>query len=60
VCVAGLPATVQADGTTSVTLEGGSLLNFASLSFRDQASSLAGLGEFVNAFPVANINKILH
>jgi hypothetical protein len=57
--VAGLPASVQADGTISVTLEEGSLLTFMSPSFRDQASSLAGLGDLVNAFPVADINKTL-
>jgi hypothetical protein len=45
--VAGLPATVQPDGTIAVTLEDGSFLTFA------------GLGELVNGFPVAEINKAL-
>jgi hypothetical protein len=55
--VAGLPASVQPDGTISVTLEDGSFLTFSSPSFSDQDSSLKGLGDLVNAFPVAEINK---
>ena len=57
--VAGLPAAVQTDGTISVTLENGSFLTFNSPSFRDQTTALAGLGDLVNAFPVAAINKML-
>jgi hypothetical protein len=57
--VAGLPASVQADGTITVTLEDGSFLTFSSPSFSSQESALAGLGELVNAFPVADINKAL-
>ena len=57
--VAGLPATVQPDGTIAVTLEDGSFLTFSSPSFGSQEAALAGLGELVNAFPVAEINKAL-
>jgi hypothetical protein len=57
--VAGLPASVQPDGTITVTLEDGSFLMFSSPSFGSQETALAGLGELVNAFPVADINKAL-
>jgi hypothetical protein len=57
--VAGLPATVQPDGTIAVTLEDGSFLTFSSSKFSTQETALAGLGELVNAFPVAAINKAL-
>jgi len=57
--VAGLPAAVQPDGGISVSLEKGSFLIFKSSEFHDQQSALAGLGELVNAFPVAEINKKL-
>jgi hypothetical protein len=57
--VAGLPASVQTDGTIAVTLESGAFLTFKSPGFSDQKSALAGLGDLVNAFPVAQINKTL-
>lgn len=57
--VAGLPASVQPDGMITVTLEDGSFLTFSSPSFASQESALAGLGELVNGFPVAEINKAL-
>jgi hypothetical protein len=57
--VAGLPANVQTDGTISVNLEDGSFLTFSSSSFDSQETALAGLGDLVNAFPVAEINKAL-
>lgn len=57
--VGGLPAAVQPDGAISVTLEKGSFLTFKSSDFHDQQSALAGLGDLVNAFPVAEINKKL-
>ena len=57
--VAGLPASVQPDGSISVTLEDGSFLMFSSPKFNSQETALAGLGELVNAFPVADINKAL-
>jgi hypothetical protein len=57
--VAGLPATVQADGTISVTLEDGSFLTFMCSDFDDADSALAGIGDLVNAFPVAAINAKL-
>jgi hypothetical protein len=57
--VAGLPASVQTDGTIAVTLDSGAFLTFKSAAFSDQKSALAGLGDLVNAFPVAQINKTL-
>jgi len=57
--VAGLPASVQSDGTIAVTLQSGAFLTFKSPDFSDQKSALAGLGDLVNAFPVAQINKTL-
>jgi hypothetical protein len=57
--VAGLPATVQTDGTIAVNLEDGSFLTFSSSKFNSQEAALAGLGDLVNAFPVAAINKAL-
>jgi hypothetical protein len=57
--VAGLPATVQQDGSIVVTLEDGAFLTFMSSSFKDQDSALAGMGDLVDAFPVADINKAL-
>jgi hypothetical protein len=57
--VAGLPASVQPDGSINVTLEDGSFLMFSSPSFSSQESALAGLGDLVNGFPVAEINKAL-
>ena len=57
--VAGLPASVQPDGTITVTLEDGSFLTFNSPSFKSQETALAGLGDLVNAFPVADINNAL-
>jgi hypothetical protein len=57
--IGGLPGYIQPDGTISVTLENGSFLTFSSPSFSDQESALKGLGDLVNAFPVADINKKL-
>lgn len=57
--VAGLPATVQTDGTITVALDAGSFLSFSSPEFDSQETALAGLGDLVNAFPVADINKAL-
>jgi hypothetical protein len=58
--VRGLPASVQEDGTVMVTLEDGSFLSFMSSSFSDAESALSGMGDLINAFPVADINKTLH
>jgi hypothetical protein len=55
--VAGLPASVQPDGIITVTLEAGSFLTFQSSAYGDQDAALAGLGDLVNEFPVADINK---
>jgi hypothetical protein len=57
--VAGLAGTVQPDGTITVTLEDGSFLSFVSTSFGDPDTALAGIGDLVNAFPVAEINQTL-
>jgi hypothetical protein len=57
--VGGLPASVQPDGTIMVTLEDGSFLSFSSPQFGDADAALAGIGDLVNAFPVADINKAL-
>jgi hypothetical protein len=57
--VAGLPASVQPDGNITVTLEDGSFLTFVSPDFHDADAALAGIGDLVNAFPVAEINKKL-
>lgn len=58
--VGGLPATVQQDGTVMVALDDGAFLSFMSSSFSDADSALAGMGDLINAFPVADINKTLH
>lgn len=57
--VAGLAATVGPDGTISVTLEDGSFLSFKCPDFDDADSALAGMGELVDQFPVAEINTTL-
>ena len=58
--VAGLPAAVQTDGSIVVTLQSGAFLTFKCSDFNDQQAALAGIGDLVNAFPVAQINKTLH
>jgi hypothetical protein len=55
--VGGLPASVLPDGSITVTLEAGSFLTFTSSAFTDQDSALAGMGDLVNAFPVADLNR---
>jgi hypothetical protein len=55
--VGGLPASVQPDGSVVVTLENGSFLTFESSAFSDPDSALEGMGDLINAFPVADINK---
>lgn len=57
--VGGLPGAVQADGTITVTLEDGSLLTFGCPDFDTADAALAGIGDLVNAFPVAEINEKL-
>jgi hypothetical protein len=54
-----LPGSVQADGTITVTLEDGSILTFACPEFGTADEALAGIGDLVNAFPVAEINQKL-
>jgi hypothetical protein len=57
--VGGLPATVQPDGTLMVSLDDNSFLSFKGADFNDPDSALSGMGDLVNAFPVADINKTL-
>lgn len=54
--VAGLPAAVQTDGTVAVSLTSGAFLTFKCPDFSTQQSALSGIGDLVNAFPVAQIN----
>ncbi len=60
VTVAGLPSTVMPDGSITVPLEDGSILNFTSSDFDDPDQALAGMGDLVNDFPVADINAALN
>jgi|GEM_PF-1903310 len=57
--VAGLPAVINPDGSVMVPLEDGSFLSFESSDFNDADSALSGMGDLVDAFPVADINRTL-
>jgi hypothetical protein len=57
--VAGLPGSIQADGSIMVTLDDGSFLGFTCPDFHTADEALAGMGDLVNAFPVGDINKHL-
>jgi hypothetical protein len=57
--VAGLPGSIQADGSIMVTLDDGSFLGFTCPDFHTADDALAGMGDLVNAFPVGEINKHL-
>ncbi|HUF71720.1 MAG TPA: hypothetical protein VMR74_02355 [Gammaproteobacteria bacterium] len=59
VTVAGLSSSVQPDGTLMVPLEDGSFLTFSSYEFDNPSDALAGMGDLVNDFPVAEINAAL-
>jgi hypothetical protein len=59
VTVAGLASSVQPDGTLMVPLEDGSFLTFSSYEFENASDALAGMGDLVNDFPVAEINAAL-
>lgn len=59
VTVAGLSSSVQPDGTLMVPLEDGSFLSFSSSDFDNANDALAGMGDLVNDFPVAEINAAL-
>jgi hypothetical protein len=59
VTVAGLPSTVQPDGTLTVPLQDGSMLTFESSDFDSADDALSGMGDLVNDFPVADINAAL-
>ena len=59
VTVAGIPSVVQPDGNLIVPLEDGSMLTFDSPDFDSADEALAGMGDLVNDFPVAEINAAL-
>ena len=59
VTVAGLPSSVQPDGTLTVPLEDGSFLTFMSPDLNDPDAAISGMGDLVNDFPVADINAAL-
>ena len=59
VTVAGLPSSVQPDGTLTVPLEDGSFLAFMSPDLDNADAALSGMGDLVNDFPVADINAAL-
>ncbi len=59
VTVAGLPSSVQPDGTLNVPLEDGSILSFMSPDLGTADAALSGMGDLVNDFPVADINAAL-
>lgn len=59
VTVAGLPSSIQPDGTLTVPLEDGSFLSFMSSDLDTADAALAGMGDLVNDFPVADINAAL-
>ena len=59
VTVAGIPSSIQQDGTLTVPLEDGSFLAFSSPDLTDADAAIAGMGDLVNDFPVADINAAL-
>ena len=59
VTVAGIRSTVNPDGTLVVPLEGGSILTFESSDFNTADEAIAGMGDLINDFPVADINATL-
>lgn len=59
VTVAGLPSSVQPDGTVTVPLEDGSILVFESNDLQSAEAALEGMGDLINEFPVAGINAAL-
>jgi hypothetical protein len=59
VTVAGIRSALQPDGTLVVPLEDGSMLTFESNDLDTADEALAGMGDLVNDFPVAEINAAL-
>lgn len=59
VTVAGLASTISPDGMLTVPLDDGSMLTFDSNDLDSAAEALAGFGDLVNDFPVADINASL-
>jgi hypothetical protein len=59
VTVAGLSAVVTPDGMIIVTLGNGAFLSFSCSAFTTAAAALAGIGDLVDAFPVAQVNETL-
>lgn len=56
VTVAGIPSTFSSDGTLMVPLKSGSFLTFESRDFSNADEAIAGMGDLINEFPVADIN----
>ena len=59
VTVAGLPSSLMPDGTLTVPLEDGSILTFQSYDLDSADAALSGMGDLIDAFPVAEINAAL-
>ncbi|MGI9258296.1 MAG: hypothetical protein ACR2QQ_05650 [Gammaproteobacteria bacterium] len=59
VTVAGLPSSLTPDGVLNVPLEDGSILSFMSSDLDTADAALAGMGDLVNDFPVADVNAAL-
>lgn len=59
VTVAGIASSLNSDGTLMVPLEKGSLLTFESPDFNTADEAIAGMGDLINDFPVADINDKL-
>ena len=59
VTIAGLPANVLPDGTVLVTFGDDSSLNFESSAYQTAEESLAGMGDLIDKFPVADMRKEL-
>jgi hypothetical protein len=59
ITVAGLSAVATPDGMIIVTLGNGAFLSFSCSAFTTAAAALAGIGDLVDAFPVAQINETL-
>ncbi|MEE4218354.1 MAG: hypothetical protein V2I48_12145 [Xanthomonadales bacterium] len=59
VTVAGITSSLNSDGSLMVPLENGSLLMFESSDFNTADEAIAGMGDLINDFPVADINAKL-
>lgn len=59
VTVAGIPSSIQPDGSLTVPLQDGSFLTFTSSDLDTPDEAIAGMGDLINDFPVADINAAL-